>query len=140
MRSYNILTFILASKVLSAFGYPADIDDIYYTNAYEYDAAAYIDNHSITTSINSGKKKRIPSSAVNKSRVYYSVHTPDVDPEDAAIDTISTAVVNLIDLKLKRALKSFKKEIIEEQEQRMREIAKQICKEFTSESDCEDGE
>ena len=43
-------------------------------------------------------------------------------------------------MKLNLALESFKNEIFQEQEQRMREIANQSCEEFTSDSGSSDEE
>jgi len=114
------------------------MDDFYYTNANDYDVTNYIDTHFITASGLIGKKRRIPLSARNKSRIYHSVHTATDNSVDAATDAMSDAVIDLIDMKLKLALESFKNEIIAEQEQRMREIAKQSYQEFTSDSDSSD--
>ena len=146
MFSYNIFTFILATKILSAIAVATTIDDVYYTNANDYDASSYIDTHYLTASGVIGKKRRIPLSARNKSRVYHSVHAPSVNNTDTIhtdvvhTDALTSALVDLIDMKLNLALESFKNEIIEEQEQRMREIAKQSYEEFTSDSDSSDEE
>ena len=141
MFSYNIFTFILATKVLSAIAVATTIDDVYYTNANDYDASNYIDTHYLTASGVIGKKRRIPLSARSKTRVYHSVHAPTVSNTDAVhTDAITSALVDLIDMKLNLALESFKNEIIEEQEQRMKEIAKQSYEEFTSDSDSSDEE
>ena len=141
MFSYNIFTFILVTKVLSAIAVATTIDDVYYTNANDYDASNYIDTQYLTASGVIGKKRRIPLSASNKNRVFHSVHTPTVSNTDAVYtDAITSALVDLIDMKLNLALESFKNEIIEEQEQRMREIAKQTYEEFTSDSDSSEEE
>jgi hypothetical protein len=156
MFSYNIFTFILATKVLSAIAVATTIDDVYYTNANDYDASNYIDTHYLIASGIIGKKRRIPLSARDETRVYHSVHAPTISNTDAVhtdavhtdavhtdavhTDAITSALVDLIDMKLNLALESFKNEIIEEQEQRMREIAKQSYEEFTSDSDSSDEE
>ena len=140
MFSYNIFTFILATKILSAIVVATNIDDVYYTNANDYDTANYIDTHYLTASGVIGKKRRIPLSARNKTRVYHSVYTPNDVVPTVPTDAFTTALVDLIDRKLDLALESFKNEIIEEQEERMREIAKQSYEEFTSDSDSSEEE
>ena len=141
MYRFNIFTFILVTKVISAIAVATTMDDVYYTNANDYDTSNYIDTHYLTASGVIGKKRRIPVSARNKTRVYHSVHATTVSNTDAVYtDAITTALVDLIDMKLNLALESFKNEIIEEQEQRMREIAKQSYEEFTSDSDSSDEE
>ena len=137
MFSFNIFSFILATKVLSVIAVATTIDDVYYTNANDYDTYNYIDTHYLTTSGVIGKKRRIPLSARNKTRVYHSVHTPI---DNVHTDALTSALVDLIDMKLNLALESFKNEIIEEQEQRMREIAKQTYEELTSDSDSSEEE
>ena len=140
MFSYNIFTFILATKILSAIAVASNMDDVYYTNANDYDTANYIDTHYLTASGVIGKKRRIPVSARNKTRVYHSVYASNDAVPTVPTDAFTSALLDLIDMKLNLALESFKNEIIEEQEQRMREIAKQSYEEFTSDSDSSEEE
>ena len=95
-----VVYLLLLTKVFAALGIglPSNTDDVYYTNEYDYDPANYVLLDSNT------KKRRVPSSARGKPRVYHSaVQKP------SSSDVLVSAFTDVIEERLELAMHTFRK-------------------------------